>query len=152
MDYSIISRDALARRQYAKKVDQQSTAALLKSPSKARSCALAAAIANAESAVCSELSMNELFMVLLHRMSANPTTIHAVSQHPLADLWYRCENEMERRAEDQIPVMEPLVEDVPARTPFAPAYGIDDPDVDETESYMVRHIHAEVLDLESEFD
>lgn len=137
MDQSIVSRAALARMRTAQK-------GLSTSVGRTRSCALATALASCADEPCGKLSLNEMMMVVMHRVT--PDSIATVDSHTLFTLMLQIEDELQRRADATIPEHVQIVEDQPAKTPFASAVGDDDPDWSELEAMAVRNIHAEVFE------
>lgn len=149
MDKSIMLRTDVAR---MRKVDQLSASFAQKATvAQKRSCALATALASCADEPCGKLSLNELAMVFLHR-ATDVDAIATVDQHSLFALFIAVDNELQRRKDaDSAEHLVPLLDDVPSRSPYSSAVGVDDADHLEMEAFAVRSIHAEVFDSEDYF-
>lgn len=146
MDHSIVARTTLAK---MRRVDQHQRRA---SKGRSTSLALSTALASCADQVAGHLSTNELAMLVSHRMAVQEA-IASVDAHTLFTLFVSIDTELQRRKDESDPTLVPLIEDAPARTPFASVADENDGDYDmEAEAYAVRHIHAECLDTEDYYN
>ncbi len=153
MDHSIVSRATLEAIGKARKVDQRPprTDLHLQAARKGRSTSVAhdTAIELGERTLCQNLSTFELSNILLNRFDTT-NGLEFVDKHTLFKLWIAIDTELQSRKDALEAQLEPFIEDVPARTPFASVVGDDDADHTELEAFAVRSIHAEVFDMSEE--